>query len=359
MTKRIRSKVFCTRLLRHSPPVRTFFSRLFHVLTRTKPPELLYFSPEDTDQIIAVTGGLQNIQTFVVNGHDIRNAISLQQIRIGFKKYRVMMINSAGVALADLHPFTEYCFTISYYTDIPITYMYVVYRQYHAGDRDKDTREFQICFFTDTFMEFDRVMKHADEIFAAVMGDEFSETLLTLTRPRYVGRETLTDLSLDEIQFTPNRLVNEPYIIVDLMEHYTPYYWTNITKRGFYNMIRYREYRLTVDIDEKNQILVTKSINEVIKSVRSEVSRYDVWESLHGYHIVFQLKERMDFDTSIKIRELAGDDEDRIIMDGIRYDISPLLEGVTGVLFDTKVAFYPDGHYELGHTRYMYGRALT
>lgn len=359
LARRIRSRTFCTRLLRYSPPVRTFFSRLFHVLTRTKAPELLYFSPQDTDQIIEVTGGLQNIQSFVVNDKDIRNALSLQWVRIGFRRYRVIMVNSAGVALADLHPFVNYCFKITYYTEIPLTYMYVVYRQYHSGDKDKDTREFQVCFFTDQFMEFDRVQKHADEIFEAVMGDEFAETMETLTRPRYVGRETLTDVALFEVEFIPTRLVSEPYVIIDLMEHYTPYYWTNITKRGFSSLIRYREGRLTVDIDNKDQTLVTKSISDVIKAIGNEISRYDVWESRNGYHIVFTLKKPMDFGVSLKIREIAGDDEDRIIMDGIRYDISPLLEGVTGVLFDTKVTFYPGGHYEVGRTRYLYGRALS
>jgi len=234
-----------------------------------------------------------------------------------------------------------------------------VYRQYHSGDRNKDTREFQICFYTDHFMEFDRVMKHADEIFTAVMGEEFSDTMLTLTRTRYVGRETLVDLALNEIGFTPSRTVQEPYIIIDLMEHYSPYYWSNITNKGFANMIKYRQYRLTIDIDKKDQTLVTKSINTIVDAIKNEIVRYDVWESKKGYHIAFQLKERMDFDTSLKLREAGGDDEDRIIMDGIRYDISPLLEGVTGVLFDTKMALYADGHYELSHTKYLYGRALA
>jgi hypothetical protein len=67
----------------------------------------------------------------------------------------------------------------------------------------------------------------------------------------------------------------------------------------------------------------------------------------------------MDFDTSLKLREAGGDDQDRIIMDNIRYEIDPKLEGVTGVLFDTKMAFYADGHYEISHTQYLYGRALT
>jgi len=359
MPRRLRSKTYRTKLLRYSPPVRTFFSRLFHAITRTPTPVILYFSPEDTAQILDVTGGLENVQSFVVNNKDIKNALSVQWVRIGLRKYQVLMINSAGVALADLHPFVEYDFRIAFYTEIPLSYMYVVYRQYHAGDRNKDTREFQICFFTDKFVEFDRVMKHADEIFTAEMGEDFSDTMLTLTRTRYVGRETLSDLALSEIDFKSTPTIGEPYIIIDLMEHYNPYYWTNITKRGFSNLIRYRQYRLTVDIDKKDQSLVTKSIDTIVSAIKNEISRYDVWESKKGYHIVFQLKERMDFDTSLKLREAGGDDEDRIIMDNIRYEIDPKLEGVTGVLFDTKMAFYADGHYELSHTQYLFGRALT
>jgi len=358
MPRRLRSKTYRTKLLRYSPPVRTFFSKLFHAITRTPTPVTLYFSPEDTDEILKVTGKLEDIQSFVVNGVDIRNSLSVQWIRIGLKKYQVLMINSAGVALADLHPFVEYNFRIEFYTEIPLSYMYVVYRQYHAGDRNKDSREFQICFFTDHFMEFDRVKKHAEEIFTAEKGEEYTESVLWLTSERYVGRETLVDLALSEIEFTPTPTIEEPYIIIDLAEHYNPYYWTNITDHGFANMIRYRQYRLTIDIDEKDQSLVTKSINTIVKAIPDEIKRYDVWESKKGYHIVFQLEERMDFDTSLKLREIGGDDQDRIIMDGIRYDINWRLEGVTGVLFDTKVTIYPDGSSVESKTQYLYGRAL-
>ena len=359
MPRRLRSKVYRTKLLRYSPPVRTFFSRLFHALTRTPTPIILYFSPEDTSEILDVTGGLQNIQSFVVNNKDIKNALSVQWVRIWLRKYQVLMINSAGVALADLHPFVEYNFKIEFYTEIPLSYMYVVYRQYHAGDRNKDTREFQICFFTDHFMEFDRVKKHAEEIFTAEMGESYTESVLSLMRERYVGRETLADLALSEIEFKPTPTIEEPYIIIDLAEHYNPYYWTNITNQGFANMIRYRQFRLTIDIDKKDQSLVTKSIDTIVKAIPGEIKRYDVWESKKGYHIVFQLNERMDFDTSLKLREIGGDDQDRIIMDGIRYDIDRKLEGVTGVLFDTKMTIYPDGSSVVSNTKYLYGRALT
>jgi len=358
MARRLRSKVYRTMLLRYSPPVRTFFSKLFHAITRTPTPVTLYFSPEDTDEILRVTGGLENIQSFVVNGVDIKNSLSVKWKRKWRKKYPLLMINSAGVALADLHPFVEYNFSIEFYMEIPLSYMYVVYRQYHAGDRNKDTREFQICFFTDQFMKFDRVMKHAEEIFTAEKGEEYTESVLSLTRERYVGRETLVDLALSEIEFKPTPEIEEPYIIIDLAEHYNPYYWTNITDQGFKNMIRYRQYRLTIDIDQKDQSLVTKSINTIVNAIPGEIKRYDVWESARGYHIVFQLEERMDFDTSIKLREIGGDDQDRIIMDGIRYDIDWRLEGVTGVLFDTKETIFPDGSSVESKTEYLYGRAL-
>ena len=359
MPIRLRSKVYRTKLLRYSPPVRTFFSKLFHAITRTPMPVTLYFSPEDTSEILSVIGKFENIQSFVVNGEDIKNALSVKWIWIGRTRYQVLMINSAGVALADLHPFVDYNFRIEFYTEIPLSYMYVVYRQYHAGDRNKNTREFQICFFTDHFMKFDRVMKHAEEIFTAAKGEEYTEYVLSLTRERYVGRETLANLALSEIEFKPTSTIEEPYIIIDLTEHYNPYYWTNITDQGFVNMIRYRQYRLTIDIDEKDQSLVTKSIDTIVKAISTEISRYDVWESAKGYHIVFELNERMDFITSLKLREIGGDDQNRIIMDNIRYDINYRLEGVTGVLFDTKMTIYPDGSSVVSETQYLYGRALT
>ena len=78
MPIRLRSKVYRTKLLRYSPPVRTFFSKLFHAITRTPMPVTLYFSPEDTSEILSVIGKFENIQSFVVNGEDIKNALSVK-----------------------------------------------------------------------------------------------------------------------------------------------------------------------------------------------------------------------------------------------------------------------------------------
>ena len=296
-------------------------------------PELRLYVPYDITQQLWTT--IQRQEGVLVNRYINGNKITDYSYFAINKKTgkRRLVINAEAVKKYDLDTNTKYkiCFTYK----IPMKYIYRI-EGYFSYDietiKPANSRQFAVSYITPIIQDYDTILKVFKDAITEALGSDYYDLVVggsgAIAGIRYLGYERLPSNINYELQ--QNTEVNYGYVIADYKMHYRPYNWSNISVETAKALIDYKLSYIGIDYDNTTLTEIETRLS-LLKQYDIEIKYIDIYRTNHGYHVYIWLNKPIKPELQLEIRDMLGDDKNRLNIDIIKGKIG----NFAGILFNT------------------------